>query len=397
MQKFNKYLINTILYNNLFFISFFAVDNLNYLWLVINFTINVFLVLILNKYNRKILNFNIFIILSICFGFFYTSFKITSLFLTFFCIYTAILQLTFICKNLQIFNFTKFLNNTIVLIFYFYVFQALSHIFGIPVLNAAGSAQFNESIFRYNTLMAEPSYSSFCIVLLLFFSNILDEKNNLKIELYGFLLIMLYASVLGLILYFFYLITIHRKKYKLLFKFELICIVIILILFANKLNGLDRIVEIVSFFWNNNSIFDLVSIEPSGAFRILPILIYFQKINYITLPNFLFGFGPGASEYFFNYELFLSGYGTADSDGKFLGGFIPAFLLDYGIIPFFVFIYIYLKSILFKKWVFQIILLFFLLLNLNINNQIFWFSFYIFFIGKYIYNNRSYNVEKNFR
>jgi hypothetical protein len=306
------------------------------------------------------------------------------------------LQLSFIISNLHFFNFTKFLNNTIIIIFYFYLFQAGSHLLGIPVLNAAGSAQFNDSIFRYNTLMAEPSYSSFCIVLLLYILNLNEKKKNLKTELLGFLLIVLYASVLGLILYLLYIIAIHREKYKTLYKFETFTTILIFIFFANKLNGFDRIFEIVSFFWKNRSIYDLVSIEPSGALRIIPTLIYFQKINLINLPNYLLGFGPGTAEFFFNYELFLSGYGS-DTDGKFLLGFIPSFLLDFGIIPFLIFNYIYLKSVLVKKWFFHIILIFTLFLNVNINNQMFWFSFYVLFIGKTIYtsNIRTKNDQKN--
>jgi len=396
-KKGNNYLINFILLNNLVYFSYAVVANVNFLWIINNFLINLIILFKTRIYNKKLLSLFTILNLILFTSFIHISHKYTSTIFTFFCIISAILQLNFISNNLFSFNFKLFIKNTILFIFYIYILQALLFLLHLPVLNAYGSALSNDSIFRFNSLLAEPSYSSFCVTMLLYILNIQNRNNRIfrdyVIEFIGLLLIILFSSVIGLITYFLYLLFIHRKFYKKLYKIEIIFFFLIAIYYSSTLVAIDRIFNTLGILLEKFTLLDLVAIEPSGAFRIVPTIIYFESLNFQNILNTIFGYGAGTSEFFFNESLFSYGYGYTP-DGKFQGGFIPAFLVDYGIIVFFLLMYYYIKLTFIKSWHFQFLLLIFLLLNLNINNQLFWFTFYIFYINKQLIENPR-NFEPN--
>lgn len=397
-KKSNNTLINFILFNNLVYFSYAVVGNINYLWIISNFLINLFILFKIKTYKKKLLSLLIILNLILFTSCIHTSHKFTSIIFTFFCIISAILQLSFVSNNLLSFNFNLFLKRTILFIFYIYILQALLFLLHLPVLNAYGSALSNDSIFRFNSLLAEPSYSSFCVTLLLYVLNIQNKSKRIfsdyLIEFIGLLLIILFSSVIGLITYFLYLIFIHRKYYKKLYKIEIIVFFLIAIFYSSTLVSLDRIFITLGLLLDKFTLLDLVAIEPSGAFRIVPTIIYFESLNFQNILYTFFGYGAGTSEVFFNDSLLLYGYGYTP-DGKFQGGFIPAFLVDYGIIVFILLMYYYIKLTFIKSWYFQFLLILFLLLNLNINNQLFWFTFYIFYINKQLIENPR-NIEPNF-
>ena len=393
IKSFDSLIINFILYNNLIFFSFATVNNVNLFWLGSCFLLNFFIFFRLNSLNRNLVKLLIVLNLIIFGSLMHLTYKFVSTFFTFFCLVSAILQLSYVNKNLQLFNFRLFVKRTIFLIMIFYLIQALLFILSLPVINVYGSALYNDSILRFNNLFAEPSYASFCVTLLLYLTNSQNtNKPNFSdylVEFFGFFLILLFSSVIGLFTYFLYILFIQRKYYNMLFKIECTLLFLFILYFSTSFGAIDRIYNSLYVLFTNNTLIDLVAIEPSGAFRIVPTIIYFESFKFSEIVNFLFGFGAGSSEFFLNESLIKYGYGYTP-DGKFQGGLIPALLIDYGVIVFVILIYFYFKLTLNKDWVFQVLIVFVLFLNININNQLFWFTFYVLYINKQLLENKKY-------
>ena len=299
-------------------------------------------------------------------------------------------QLGFIENNIKNFDLKKFIKNTVYLFFIFYCIQAFLHFFGIYELNLFGSAIENESLFRFNSLMAEPSYSSTAMVALLFINQRINKKSkSLLIETLGSIFIFLCQSLFGILLFIFYVIIYHRKNFKILFYFEILIFLIITIFFLYS-EYFTRIITIIEFiYYNDFDVLEIVKVEPSGAFRIVPLIIYIENFEFSLLSNYLFGYGSGSSESFLNYELFKIGYGLSEYEGLFQGGFLPSFLIDYGLIITGLFLYTIKTIFLLKNDIFQYLILLSILLNVNINTQLFWFPLFLFFTAKVYEKNIS--------
>ncbi len=381
-------IIDLILYNQLIFFVLLVFDNINFLWISLNIIFSI-LILIYNpriseKFSLLILT-SVFILLSYLF---ISSSKITSILFSVALILTSIVQLNFISNNLKIYNFTKFVKNTIYFFLIFYIAQLILYKTGILRLNTFGLSEDMNSIFRFNSLMAEPSYSSTVMITLLFINQKLNI-NKFLIEIIGFIFIVLCQSLFGIILYLIYCSIYHRKKFKKLFYFELFSILIIIGFFFTS-EYFERIKSLIYFISQNNfDVFELVKVEPSGAFRILPFILYIENFELSSLSNYLFGYGSGSSESFLNYELFKIGYGTSEFEGSFQGGFLPSFLIDYGFIITLIFLYTIKTTFLLKNDIFQYLILLAILLNVNINTQLFWFPLFLFFTTKIYEKNIS--------
>lgn len=376
-------IIDLILYNQLVFFVLLVFDNINLLWFSLNIIISCCILLFYPKISKK---FNLVLI----FGFIiisnyllHESSKITSVIFSASLVFTSVVQLGFIHDNMLKYNFSKYINNTIFLFFLFYLLQVVFNKFGIIDLNIFGLSEENYSIFRYNSLMSEPSYSSTVMVCLLFVNQIINKNKKIITEIIGLLFIILCQSLFGIILYFIYQIIYHKKYYKNFFYAEIFVLLFVFIfLFSSEY--LARIKTIFDFLIQSDiEIFDLVKIEPSGAFRIIPFIAYLQIFEWNLFFNYLFGFGSGASESFLNYELFKAGYGTSQFGGSFQGGFFPGFIIDYGILVTVFFMFTLKKVFLLNRNFFQYFILFAIFINVNINTQLFWFPLFLFFITKY--------------
>lgn len=383
-------LIDLIIYNQLIYFVFFVVDNVNFLWISLNLILTLSIILFNPRIPTK------FSLLLICGILVLTNFlissnsKITSIVFSFSLIISAVFQLGFIENNIKNFDLKKFIKKTVYLFFIFYFIQAFLHFFGIYELNLHGSSLENDSLLRYNSLMAEPSYSSTAMVALLFINQrINNSSKSLLIETLGSIFIFLCQSLFGILLFIFYIIIYHRKNFKILFYFEALIFLIVIIFFLSS-EYFTRIITIVEFiYYNDFDVLEIVKVEPSGAFRIVPLIIYIENFELSLLSNYLFGYGSGSSESFLNYELFKIGYGTSEYDGSFQGGFLPSFLIDYGLIITGLFLYTIKTTFLLKNDIFQYLILLAILLNVNINTQLFWFPLFLFFTAKIYEKNIS--------
>ena len=383
-------LIDLIIYNQLIYFVLFVVDNVNFLWISLNLILTLSIILFNPRIPTKFSLLLICGILVLTNFLISSNFKITSIVFSFSLIISAVFQLGFIENNIKNFDLKKFIKKTVYLFFIFYFIQSFLHFFGIYELNLHGSSIENDSLLRYNSLMAEPSYSSTAMVALLFINQrINNNSKSLLIETLGSIFIFLCQSLFGILLFIFYIIIYHRKNFKILFYFEALIFLIVIIFFLSS-EYFTRIITIVEFiFYNDFDVLEIVKVEPSGAFRIVPLIIYIENFELSLLSNYLFGYGSGSSESFLNYELFKIGYGTSEYDGSFQGGFLPSFLIDYGLIITGLFLYTIKTTFLLKNDIFQYLILLAILLNVNINTQLFWFPLFLFFTAKVYEKNIS--------
>ena len=391
MRNNNIYLLNKFIYFNLaLYIVLFQIQNVNIFWLVNNLILNILILTNTKKITSKLLSLFILTLFISIFLFFYSELKFSSFILSLFLIISAILQLNFIYNTINYIDFKKILLSIFLTFCFVYILQCICVVLHLPIINGFGLTKENTSIFRLNSFSPEPSMASQLIILIMYIVNIhhfLTKKNFIKFELAALFLMLLFGSVFGYISLLIYVLVVHRKFHPLFFKFELIIGSFLIFYFLNTSETLYRISSLLNYMWTEFDIDKLASIEPSGSFRFYPLLFYFQNFD-ITNFHYYFGFGPGVSSTFFNEGLRISGFGL-DLDSNFQGGFIPSFFIDYGLITTFTIIYFIVKNCILKHNIFEYSFLFLLLMNTNINTQLFWFYIFVTFISKYIFLNRT--------
>jgi len=384
-----SFLIDVILFNQLIYFVAFVFDNVNYLWFALNVIIASSLLVFRPRIKLKFLPlFFVAFFLSLNY-FIYLNSKLSSVIFSVSIILTSIVQLGFINDNFQEYNFQKFIKKTINFFLVFYIIQVILFNIGGIELNIFGLSTENTTIFRFNSLMSEPSYSSTVMVTLLFINQKLKTENSLFTEIIGFIFILLCQSLFGILLYLIYISIYHRKNFKKLFFIEFFSLLIIFLFFLTS-EYFYRIKNIFDFFSQSQlDFFEIVKVEPSGAFRILPFILYIENFEFSMILNYLFGYGAGSSENYLSYELFKIGYGDNQYEGSFQGGFFPGFLIDYGIVAVILIIYSLKKIFLIKNNLFQYIILLTIMINVNINTQLFWFPLFLLFITKLYEENFS--------
>lgn len=110
----------------------------------------------------------------------------------------------------------------------------------------------------------------------------------------------------------------------------------------------------------------IVDADQSGAMRVMPLLVYLNKVN---IGQFSAWYGQGLAEiaYYIQGELIGAGDMVA-------AGFIPGFLIAFGIIGTAFFVYIYLLRFLTKKTFPLTLLWLFLFATAAWNSQLFWYG-----------------------
>ena len=387
MKNKNTFLINKYIYFNLaLYIVYFQIQNINIFWLVNNFIIDIIILSFTKKFTKKVSSLYLLSILITIFIIFYNEVKLSSFALSLFLIISSIIQLNFIYSTIGYIYFKKIMLAIFYLFTLTYLLQILCIFLHIPIINGFGLTKENTSIFRLNSLSPEPSMASQLIILITYIINKLqfgDNRKSIYFEFTALLLMFLFGSVFGYISLLIYIYVIHRRYNPKLFKIEILFGSLAVFYFLNSNETLSRISSLINYLLTEFDIEKLASIEPSGSFRLYPLLFYFQNFNFNNI-HYYFGFGPGASTTFFNEGLRSSGFGL-DLDSTFQGGFIPSFFIDYGLIPTFTILYFIIKNCILKHNIFEYSLLFLLLINTNINTQLFWFYIFVTFISKYIF------------
>jgi hypothetical protein len=243
-------------------------------------------------------------------------------------------------------------------------------------------------VYRFYSFASEPSYAAF-IVVLLYYSYILvdPQKGTLfkgKNLFFFFILIymiVMFRSSYGIILLMLILASYFGLSRSALLIYALGFVsVVIVFLFFEDFGPLTRVMQIAKG-WDINNFDSLKSVDFNAYVRIAPMLQY-VKTHSLDNIYFYIGHGASASKKFVIPQIY------AAYRGEFVGGFIPAFIYDYGIIGF-ALVLLFVRSILPRLISVSAIIIVLMLFNANLNTQLFWFSMMCLMLNKHFLTNIS--------
>jgi hypothetical protein len=256
-----------------------------------------------------------------------------------------------------------------------------------------GHSDYLNQIFSnglsFNALATEPSYAATVIAVLFYsyikfqriefrksnsFSRIKIDKLICFLSIYSLLTLGSSYGILYLLVLIISLIKFNAKNIFYIFiLLFFICGILVFFDFSSFQRILNTFSAITLF---DDDYTSLINTDHSAAVRIIPVLYLFSHIELITL----FGLGMDYSLNFFPTII------LGVEDGSWGGGFIPSFIIDYGLFN------IIIILVIFKKFCFENIFCFssFIMLitsfNTSLNSQLFWFLITIFSINNFLLN-----------
>lgn len=315
----------------------------------------------------------------------FQNFKATSVIYSFLFIIYFIYLNFYSKKYLKVQNFISL--SKIILLFYFSIViiaQILVKFDLIELTSPIGYYQgaskwgvelnYSTGAYRYFSLSSEPSYAS--IIVLLSFATLFNFTEKKKdTYIYGVLtlyMLFCFKSAIGFIALFFYVLSlIELKKKHLQIIFVSTVIGLIVFSFTNMAGrSLDRISSIIQLLFTDfdDFIINLNLLDSSAYARIGPPIIYLKQINLLDY-HFYFGHGAATAEIYFSKIIYPESW---NSHMVFKPPFLPGFLYDYGLFGVGL-VLSFLWKLIKSKSVFYKILVAIILINANLNTQLFWF------------------------
>lgn len=303
-----------------------------------------------------------------------------SLIYSVFFIVSFLIYVPFIKQSLHLEEYRKLLK-TVFIIYFVGLIVGQVYVYGnffTAIPNQIGNLKhgswgtlIESRIYRYYSLSSEPSYAAF-IVITLYYSYIKLDKQKGSLfkgeNLYLFIMlvymILFFQSAYGIILLALILMGyIGFTKTSVLIYFISLCVCLIVVIAGIEFGPVTRIINIIENIDLTN-LHGLSSIDFSVYFRIAPLIHYIRESSIMEI-SFYIGHGAAASRKFVVPETYLA------YQGDFLGGFIPSFFYDYGVIGaglLLVFIWRLLPGVFSIPTAIVALVLF----NANINTQLFW-------------------------
>ena len=250
-------------------------------------------------------------------------------------------------STLTIEKVSKFLVFILYLYFYVLVIQQFCLLTGLPVINYTFGYAAEQQL-RTNSLATEPSMAGIIVFMLMYFYiRCIEIGAGVKCTVK-----MLYRTNKSLLFMFLYAMITMGSTTAL---FMLILLFIKLVSFRSGLKMIPlailvvltiRFVSPISFERFEKNIVAISTLDPviinetdhSGAFRIIPPLVYCKEIDFFSVDNF-FGFCRDYDKILFRKYL----WDGSDVDINY-GGIFPSFILYYGLVSFIVLLFIYKKK-----------------------------------------------------
>ncbi len=240
--------------------------------------------------------------------------------------------------------------------------------------------------YRYYSLSSEPSYAAF-IVITLYYSltkthasnDSLLKKENLFLFLMLVYMILFFQSAFGIILlgaivasYFGF-----TKRAMLMYLLAIFAFVLISF-FKLDVQAIDRVLAIFQKLDIRN-LHSLAEVDFTAYFRLAPVLHYLKTID-LTDFHFYLGSGASASRNLIIPETYLA------YQGEFLGGFLPSFFYDFGIIGA-ALVLTFIGKLLPKSKSVPLLIVVLMLFNANFNTQLFWLLLTFLSLNRFYVNN----------
>ena len=210
--------------------------------------------------------------------------------------------------------------------------------------------------------------------------------------------VYLFGSVYGYLLFFVLLVLflnrLSNEGFRSIAKNTYVAIAILFVIYFAFFTGDiedSRVLRLWQFITTVGFSFDYFRGVDSSAFmRIGPLFEYVSSPEFYSLSGF-FGNGPGASRYYFGsaFEDVISTTHKGYDEGVINLGFIPAYLYDYGVLGVGLF-WFFVGRVFVNKFV-SVYGLFFVLLvvNANLNTQLFCFVLFVFYYLNNVDRERS--------
>jgi hypothetical protein len=225
--------------------------------------------------------------------------------------------------------------------------------------------------YRYYSLSTEPSYAAF-IVIILYYSMMkmhhsndsLLKKGNLPLFLMLVYMILFFQSAFGIILLGAMVASYFGFTKRAVLMYLVAFFVFVLISFFKlDVQAIDRVLAIFQKLDIRN-LHSLAEVDFTAYFRLAPVLHYLKTID-LTDFHFYLGNGASASRNLIIPETYLA------YQGEFLGGFLPSFFYDFGIIGA-ALVLIFIGRLLPKSKSVPLLIVVLMLFNANFNTQLFW-------------------------
>jgi hypothetical protein len=233
---------------------------------------------------------------------------------------------------------------------------------------------FDEEIntIRYYSLSTEPSYAGTIVVFFFYLyqknARLFGESVSKIILIMVLFMLFAFNSGFGFLLMFILLwnnLKSQKPQLALLGMAILVFLFCLILVIDLDIHGVNRLKNLVLHFeigdWSS-----IKEIDYNASFRIMPFYFYLKTIDFGSV-FFYLGNGTGIS------DVYLSGYlfPHAKEDVMFQGGFLPGFLIDYGLVGFLLVIMVFIKKTksLFSFGTLTMVLC---LVNANFNTQLFW-------------------------
>jgi hypothetical protein len=255
---------------------------------------------------------------------------------------------------------------------------------GLPVVNGR-TMLFDSNPWKLNSLSAEPSHTSRIVALLMYSyivikQIIIKRKYSFYVDFdsdkwiwAGFLWTMLtIGSSTAFVFVPIVLLTFLRLKSIL----PLLVLTVLAVAIINFMGGdaYERTIKVLVATLSLDPA-TIIAADHSASLRIVPMMIIWDKIDLTTL-NGWFGYG-------IDYVgTFLSSYIPGIPDGTSGGGLLQL-SIEYGFVPFLLFIFFSFRTVSSKSDYSGLIFWFMLVFMYNINTQILWLSIVLLFTNKY--------------
>lgn len=276
---------------------------------------------------------------------------------------------------------------------YFGLFTPLSGTIGF--MRGGFGTILEKGGIRFFSLSTEPSYAAI-IVIIVFYTYV-----KLGTEKF----IWRSQEVLLMLIVLIYMVFMFKSAYGVillgLLFFEFVSLPVAIVVVGASILGIasivaledydiksvNRVINIVQKF-DFRDPHSLFAADFTAYYRVAPILHYLDTFDWSSW-NFILGHGASASRHFVVPQIFSAYVG-----GEFLGGFLPAFFYDFGLIGgFLILVFAFTRSPSILSFPTAAIGL--MLLNANFNTQLFWFLLTCFAILKHKYREQS-NIETEY-
>ena len=329
----------------------------------------------------------------------YSTSRWTSLLYSGFFVITFILYTPFVQQYFGSAQFRKLLKVVFYLYFavllvaqvdvYLNLFSPVSGIIGF-MRGSLGTILEKDGL-RYFSLSSEPSYAAFIVIVIYYLylklsptRSFLLQGENLLLFLMLLYMVYMFKSAYGIVLIG--LLVIDQVGFSttlLWMALVLVAVLTVILLYDYDIRALNRVMAVVEKIELNN-LHSLFSIDFTAYYRVAPVLHYIEMADWTDL-HFLLGHGAGTSRFFVVPEIY-GGY----TGGEFLGGFMPGFFYDYGVIGGVMVVFFVFRQVP-SFFSFPTAVLGLMLLNANFNTQLFWFLIFCFSM----YQNISSRTYRN--